>query len=242
MKYFVTGRVHPERAQIMISPIEWQIPEDGRVTVHCDSSQISICLELGSIDGWITAKFAAEHFAMIVVGALGFSLGSGYSVEIIQVTEENGTPHVFGVRPEGEVPKQELRTLGFEQYIPIFNRAFHLANQDIFFRIALRDFIRGINDAMDCATYCYRAIESIKSSFVFSTGNDSWDDMHSQLGTNRDDITTIVKNYADPVRHGNWAQAKITNYQDRWEMLLLTRQILVRYLDYKMPAVPQSNE
>jgi hypothetical protein len=238
MRYIATGRVHPERAQIMISPIEWQIPDDGRVVVQSDSSQISICLELNSIDGWITAKLVAEHYAMIVVGVLGFSLGSGYSVEIIQVTEEDGTPHVFGVRPEGDVPNQTLQTLGFEPYMPIFNRAFELANQDVFFRLALRDFLRGINDAVDCATYCYRAIESIKASFVFSTGKDRWDDMHAELSTNKDEIKTIVKDYADPVRHGNWAEAKITDLYIRWKMLLLTRQILVKYLDYKIPTIP----
>lgn len=42
----------------------------------------------------------AEEIATILVGALGFSLGSGYWVELIQVTEEEGTPHVFGVRPK----------------------------------------------------------------------------------------------------------------------------------------------
>ena len=232
MRYIATGRVHPERADIHFNEIEWTIPDQGRVVAQCDSSQVTVLLELTSIDGWATALFAAEHFASMVVWALGFSLGSGYSVELIQVTEEDGTPHVFGVRPKGESPDQ---TLGFEPNAKVFNCAFTLSNRDIFFRLALRDYLRGITDALDCASYCYRAIESIKSAFVFKTGKDRWDDMHSALGTDQSEIVSTVKNYADPVRHGNWVKAKFTNDLTRWKMLLLTRNILMKYLDHELP-------
>jgi hypothetical protein len=205
MRYVVTGRVHPERADISFSQIEWQVSDQGRVVAQCDSSQITVMLELSSIDGWATAYVAAEHFAAMVIGALGFSLGSGYSVELIQVTEEDGTPHVFGVRPTGISPEENL---GFSPHNPVFNRAFHLANQSVFFRLALRDFSRAINDQTDCATYCYRAIESIKSAFVSKTGHDRWDEMHAELGTDRATIEATIKNYADPVRHGNWVNAR----------------------------------
>ncbi len=233
MRYIVTGRVHPERADIRFGPITWQMLDQGRVIVQCDSSQITVLLELESIDGWVTAYIAAEHFTVIVIGALGFSLGSGYSVELIQVTEEDGTPHVFGVRPTGDAPDQ---TLGFVPHSHIFNRAFQLANQNVFFRLALRDFLRGINDTTDCATYCYRAIESIKSAFVSKTGNDRWDEMHAALGTDRATIDATVKNFADPVRHGNWVNAPSTDGKIRWQMLLLTRNLLLKYLDHELPA------
>jgi len=189
------------------------IPGDGRIVASCDSSQLTVILELNSVDGWSTAYAMAEHFAMIVVGALGFSLGSGYSVELIQVTEEDGTPHVFGVRPTGGVLPQ---TLGFDPHEPIFSRAFHLANQNLFFRLALRDFLRAINDPLDCPTYCYRAIESIKSAFVFETGADRWEDMHATLGTDKATIDATVKRFADPIRHGNWIKAQPTDSRIRW--------------------------
>ncbi|TAL91666.1 MAG: hypothetical protein EPN46_11585 [Candidimonas sp.] len=233
MRYIATGRVHPERADIRFGPIEWEILDQGRVIAQCDSSQITVLLELAPIDGWATAYVTAEHFAIIVIGALGFSLGSGYAVELIQVTEEDGTPHVFGVRPTGDTPDQ---TLGFNPHGPIFNRAFRLANQNVFFRLALRDFLRAITDIIDCATYCYRAIESLKSAFVSKSGNDRWDEMHAALGTDRATIDAAVKNYADPVRHGNWVSAPPTDSQTRWQMLLLTRDILLKYLDHELPA------
>ena len=233
MRYIATGRVHPERADIRFGPVAWQIPGNGRVVAQCDSSQLSVLLELPELDGWISAFIAAEHFAHIVVCALGFSLGSGYSVEIVQVTEEDGTPHVFGVRPTGVQPEE---TLGFEPHLPVFNRALLLASENLFFRLALCDFLRAITDTTDCATYCYRAIESIKSAFAFQTGVDRWQDMHTALGTDKDSIERTVKTYADPVRHGNWAAARPTDARTRWEMLSFTRNILAKYVDHAKPV------
>ena len=233
MRYICTGRVHPERADISFGRVEFNI--DGRTIAgaSCDASQLTVVLDNPNIDGWITAQIQAEEIANIIVGSLGFSLGTGYSVELLQVTEEDGTPHVFGVRPTGEDPGQ---TLGFSPHQPAFHRAFHLSGRDLFFRLALRDYLRAIRDVNDCATYCYRAIEGIKSSFVFKSGVDRWDEMHAALGTDRECITATVKEYADAVRHGNWVRAKPTTGFERWKMLSLTREILTKYLDYAEPA------
>jgi hypothetical protein len=184
-------------------------------------------LELPQLDGWIAAQIAAEHFAYMIVSAVGFALGSGYSVEVIQVIEEDGTPHVFGVRPG---------TLEFDPHGPILNRALQLAAENLFFRLALRDYVRAITDTTDCATYCYRAIESIKSAFVSQTGIDSWDAMHAALGTDRATIENRVKNFADPVRHGNWIRAPSTTSATRLDMLSCTREVLAKYLDHAKPA------
>jgi hypothetical protein len=233
MKFICTGRVHPERADISFSRVEMNFEGGGSAVASCDASQVTVVLDSPSLDGWISAYIMGEDVANIFVGALGFSLGSGYSVELLQVTETDGTPHVFGVRPEGE----DRQTLGIDPQIPAFSRAIRLSGRDVFFRLALRDYLRGITEVTDCATYCYRAIEGIKSAFVSKTGIDRWDDMHSTLGTDRTAITNTVKLYADAVRHGNWVNAKPTNKVERWNMLCLTRDILAKYMDYAEPAI-----
>lgn len=235
MKYLVTGRVQPERAEIFFGRVEMGLNLGGRAVVSCDASQITVALELAEIDGWISAMVRAEDVASIVVGALGFSLGSGYSLDLIQVTEEDGTPHVFGVRPVN--PEQQEETLGFTSHIEVFNLALRLASRDIFFRLAVRDYLLAINDVSDCATYCYRAVESIKSSFVLKTGHDRWDEMHAALLTDRESITDTIKTYADPVRHGNWVKAKPTDKFIRWRMLTMTRDILMKYLNTEQPII-----
>ena len=233
MNYICTGHVHPERADISFSRIEMTFGSNYKAVASCSASQVTVVLDSAAVDGWIGAQIVAADVAGIVVGALGMSLGSGYSVEILQVTEPDGTPHVFGVRPSSETSQQ---TLGFDPHLPIFNRAFRLSGRDVFFRLAVRDYLRAITAVGDCATYCYRAIEGLKSAFVFQTGIERWDDMHAALGTDRSSIEATIKDYADPIRHGNWVNAKPTNKHERWKMLMLTRTILEKYLDYAEPA------
>ncbi len=232
MKYVCTGHVHPERADVSFSRVEMNLAGGGTAVASSDSSQITVVLnDARSVDGWISACIVATDIAKIVVGALGFSLGTGYSVEILQVTEHDGTPHVFGVRPN-----RNGQTLRVEPQVAAFNRAIRLSGEDVFFRLALRDYLRAITQVTDCAAYCYRAIEGIKSALVLRTGIDSWDAMHSTLGTERTVITSTVKQYADPIRHGNWKGMKPTTGTDRWRMLCLTRDILIQYMDYTVPA------
>ena len=138
MKFIVTGRVHPERADISFSRVEMTLGDGGTAVASCDSSQITIVLNVPTLDGWVSAMIAAEDIATIMVGELGFSLGLGYWVELIQATEEAGTPHVFGVRPAGLTPGE---TLGIDPPIEVFNRAFRLSGQNVFFRLAIRDYL-----------------------------------------------------------------------------------------------------
>lgn len=233
-RYVITGRVHPERADISFARVPMKLGDSGEAVASCESSQISVSLNSPDVDGWITAKIVAEDVATIMVGALGFSLGCGYSVELIQVTEEDGTPHVFGVQPEGPAAGE---TLGFHPHVEVFNRAFRLSGRDVFFRLAVRDYLQAINDVTDCALYCYRAIEAIKGAFALKSGFDRWDEMHNALGTDRDTITSTIKDYADPVRHGNWMSAKPTDSLIRWRMLALTREILTKYLNLEQPTL-----
>lgn len=233
MTYLCTGRTHPERAEVSFGRVKMTFGDGHTAVVSCDASQVTVVLDSRAVDGWVAAQIMATNLAGVVVGALGFSLGSGYTVEILQVTEPDGSAHVFGVRPGGPEPSQ---TLAAEAHQDVFNRATQLSARDVFFRLAVRDYLRAIIDVGDCPTYCYRAIESIKSAFVFKTGRDSWEDLHAALKTDRATITSLVKNYADPVRHGNWIEAKPTNSTERWNMLQLTRDILTKYLEHVEPA------
>lgn len=151
---------------------------------------------------------------------------------MVQVTEADGTAHVFGVRPAGEPPRE---TLSVDPHQISFNRAFRLSGRDLFFRLGIRDYLRAMTEVADCASYCYRAIEGIKAAYVHKTGNHRWDDMHAALGTTKEEITSTVKVFADPVRHGNWVNLRRTDKFQRWAMLCLTRDILVKYLECNEP-------
>src|SRR5687767_6900817 len=124
MRYTVTGRVHPERADVRIAPYAWTHPDGHEVVISCEASQLTVHLNNTRIDGHISAFVTAEHVAQAVVSALGFSMATGYTVELIQVVEESGAIHVFGVR----VPD-----LMFEPHGPVLAAAAELSKRDLFF-------------------------------------------------------------------------------------------------------------
>ena len=226
MRDVITGRAHGTHKH--------QFQSDGvcgrKIKAWCDSSQLTVVLELPEIDGVSTAFVSGEHIAQMVIAALGFATGSGYSVEMIQVLPENGPPAVIGVRPTmGDDSRQ---TLGLTPHNPTFSDVLALARRNLFFRMALLDYVRAITQSGDCPTYCYRAIEVIRSAFATSK-KDGWRLMHLALETEEGTITRRVKNYADPVRHGNWVTAKPTTGSERYDMLLLTREILTKYLEWE---------
>lgn len=224
MKYFVTGRIHPERADVCISKIELKVGEEGKASLHCDSSQVTVILDVPSVKSNLSARIMAQEFSQMAVNSLGFSLGSGYSIEMIQVIPENGNPVVYGVRDE---------RLMFDFKENMLDQSIRVAAEDFSFRQALRDYSRALVDFADCAFYCYRAIEAIKSSFEKEGENEGWPVMHSKLGTNKEEIKQTVKKFSDSTRHGNWSQVEPTSSQERFEMLKLTRDILYNYIQFK---------
>lgn len=220
MKFTAVGRVHPERADIFFSKITWQSESSGSVSIACESSQLCVSLDDSRIDGYVTAFVTAEHIAQTVVSSLGYSLGCGYSAEIIQVIEDSGESHCFGVMAEN---------LRFEDHNPVFSSALGLARQNLYFRFALQDYTRALTEHTDCAFFCYRVIEAIKSSFAARSQGGGWAEMHTALGTNEETITSTIKAFADPVRHGNWFALPQTTAQQRNDMLSLTRSVLETY-------------
>ncbi len=224
MRYVATGRVHPERADVRFSPIQLKTQDGGGVSISCDSSQVTVVIDsVPAVDGFVSAFIMAKSMATMVTTALGFSLGTGYSVEVIQVLEEDGKSHVLGTRPGN---------LHFEPSLPVFGSAFQASAKDIFLRYALQDYVRALSGQDECAFLCYRSIEAIASSFDTRDKGRGWAAMHAALGTQRTEVDSVVKDFADPIRHGNWTSMRTTTSAQRNAMLVLTRDLLNKYLTW----------
>lgn len=193
MRVSATGIVQPERAGVWFDPILWEGEGGNRFTVSCDASQLVISAELPAVRDRVEAFIVLKQVADAAVSAFGFAHGTGYSVELVQVIEEDGRAHVFGVRPGN---------IAFAPPEPVFLAARELARRDVFFRMALRDYMTAIKETLDCAFFCYRAIEAIEASFAGGTGGNGWGAMHAALGTTRERIQSVVQDFADPVRQG----------------------------------------
>lgn len=224
MQYVAIGKVHPERASAFFEEVKIKLDESTSLRVKCDAGQLSAVFDWNG-DDVVGAKLTIEHHAQAITSALGFSLNCGYSVEIISIyrADDEHSPYTFGVKGPNEAPGDQ---------ITLFNKALHFSAKNVFFRLALRDYMRALADQHDCAFYCYRAIEAVSQSFATTTEGSGWLAMHEALGTSKDEITEKVKNYADPVRHGNWVEAQGLNNQKRYEMLDCTHRLLVAFLDH----------
>ena len=229
MKYVCTGRVQPERVGAWLEQDTLSLNQGGHAIIICNGSQIiTTLIDIPGVSSLETAYLVAKEVAQIYIGALGFSLDLGYSVEIVQVTGQNADTRIFGAIPLGT----QVSTAPQSAPHPMLNRAAKLSAKNVLFRRALRDYLQAITDVQDAAFYCYRSIEAIKSSFEGNTSSDQWQAMHSALGTDHPTIKDKVQRYADPVRHGNWLGTKQLTVPAYQELLRFTRSTLIAYMNY----------
>jgi hypothetical protein len=227
MRYTAVGVVTPERAEVSFS-YELSSPDSTwYAVVSAEASQLSVVFDRPDVMDLVHAYQLASEYAVLAVCSHGFSLGSGYGYEIRQVIGADGVPHVFGVRPVD----QEGNTLGFDHESDSYMRALRLAVIDPHFARALRDYTQAIPDFIDCAFYCYRAVESLKATFS-EEGPNQWASMRTSLSITRD-VIDRVKKFADPIRHGDWNCSPVTTPMDRWEILSTTKTILASYMVFR---------
>ena len=228
MLYYLNGRVLPERTNVYISYIRKEIPDIGTITFMCDSSQIIMSIDT-QIDK-LSAYLLCKHHATIIVSSLGFVKGCSYSIELISITDENLDSTFIGVQtPElEEIPNN-----------PLFSDVLNFSYRDIFFRFAIMDYTKSFSTEIELPFLCYRAIESIKSRFLInlreqnkdSRETEAWDLMHNSLNTNKEEIME-VKKFSDPIRHGNYYTLIPTNSNQRFQILSITKNIILKYKQF----------
>lgn len=223
MKFIAVGRIHPERADTRF-PSYFQSNETSSIRLFCWASQIVIHINDPRYDDIRTARMNAEHYAQAFISALGLASGGAYVAEITQILDYEDNVNVLGVREE---------ELSLEDQQSVFDDAVMIGLRDPFFRFALMDYTRAIADPVGCAYSCYRAIESL-SKAIGGSKKDSynWIQLNSVLGTDEDTIKRVVKNFSDPIRHGNWVELTQMTWDQRTAMLLFTRDVLIKYMKY----------
>lgn len=225
MKFIATGRVHPERAEVNISQF-FESNEVASIRMYVGASQIVIHIDDPRIECVRSAHTISEHYAQAMVSSLGLANGCGYTAEITQILD-----YEFGVQVIG-VGEEELAS---EEHDMVFNNALRLTFRDPFFRFALLDYTSAITDKLGCANSCFRVFESLAKAIDGSKRDKyNWEQFHLALGTDKATIDRLVKNFADPVRHGNWVELADMTWDNRAEMLVFTKDVLIRYIAYAL--------
>lgn len=242
--YFFTGRVIPERALLDTIEFSFQVPPqvdvpEGELFVQVIRSQLfARFVGEGDVANIFTLHNIVEDATRIVLDAVGFHLGYGYDLEIVQMVQaDNNRKQVFGI----DVPA--VSKLCEEAGVTFSHIMFALSVQDgAYLRHALSDLREAIKSPKDTGFFCFRAVESLKSCFAARNGISSdkkaaWDEFRAAYGLDKDSILAI-KSFADPVRHGNIAEIAPISDTDRSQLFVTAWRIVAQFIVTENHARP----
>jgi hypothetical protein len=234
--YIFTGRVIPERALLDISEVQLKVlafedvPE-GDLFIEVIKSQIFVrFLTSGEVRNIFTLRNIVEDAVRMLLDGAGYFAGYGYDAEIVQVVRSNtGEKYVFGI----DVPT--LAGVCEKAGITVNDIFTALSKTDgHYLRHALADVRGAIKSPRDTGFFCYRAIESLKNCCATRNGvppdkDDAWELFRNSCSVLKQQIMNI-KAFADPVRHGNYLQARPMTDKDRADVLKGTWEIINKYI------------
>jgi hypothetical protein len=239
--YILTGKIYPERVDFTVSsdiPLYLEHQEfniKGNLTLQIKHSHINLRFDSEVVysnsdtSPLETLKNILDQSIRTVVDAYCYVKSYAYDVEITDITcEQLGLKYQFGVQGEWNLNKDQQKTN--EEFSRILN-LFSVPDNSSFSDV-LADFRRSVKYPVMTASFCFRAIETIRRS-VFQ---DSWEVLRSELSLSQKDFVEILK-FAKPNRHGQYP--RIT-YEERERIMNFTRMVIDRTIDW-LYARPQSN-
>lgn len=234
--YILVGRVIPERALLDISEVNLKVVEsedvpEGNLFIEILRSQISVRFMASSeVRNIFTLRNIVEDAARMMVDVAGYSAGHGYDVDIVQLIHPNiSDKYVFGIN----VPA--LAGICETSGVTVNDIFSALAKADgHYFRRALADAREAIKSPNDTGFFCYRAIESLKNCcatrcLALSDKDDAWELFRRTYSIQKQQIMDI-KAFADPVRHGNYMEAKPMSDKDRADIFKNTWEIINKFI------------
>ena len=228
------GIVHPERAAVTISEITQDLSladgvNLGRLTLKISASQLNAILETALHDvDIVTLRNSLLPRIESLVDNLGFNLGCGYQVEIVQaINAHTGDVTVFGVGLEFLQGRFDLEELQIR-----FKKIAFLCKEieGVYFQRTLALLRNAIRSPFETGLYCFMAIESLRNIYCLQSDLDpekdkakSWNLLRNDLSVTKEFIEQNIKAYADVIRHGGIRPftelERITVLKSTWELI-----------------------
>ncbi|HCG8574447.1 TPA: hypothetical protein NJ542_003011 [Vibrio parahaemolyticus] len=229
--YMLTGVVHPERADVNVTSTRIELGDSGDViNFSIYKSRIAFTVETSTLlneSGMNSLRLFAEEQVRTVVDSLGFLVGCGYDIEIIQCIEPQHQGHlIFGVEEKylSELNYSEL--IEPIELVEILNSKF-----GAYLRRCLNDLRLAIRTPKDSAFYCYRAIECLIHYFLNNgtpNKSEAWQMFRENIGVSKEQIM-YIKKAADPIRHGNPLEVQTA---DRQKVMMDTWAITMKFITF----------
>lgn len=239
-KYIFTGVVHPKRVSFGVNVkfgLQIKRPEfgiDGVFGIEFKDSDFTaeyatnVDHTKGENANLETLRNYIEEAIRLVVDIYCYIKSYSYDVEIIKVEcSELEVNHVFDVQGEKNINKDKKQTDNEFTNLVMF---FAMRPDLDFLRHALVDFRRSIKYPAETATFCFRAIETIRR-FYFEDMNiqdekkrreKGWEELRTVLNLDREFFKNI-EHFAKPNRHGEYL---VITYKERERIMNKTRQVI----------------
>jgi hypothetical protein len=231
-KYFFKGKIYPDGLQISFNPtivlkfnqIDFGIY--GEVSIFYNNSDITIeyrtdrkydSFNLGEID---TLANFIEDVVRVPVDAFCFSKSYAYDVYIVEFRNDLGFIRNFLPRGEYNLNVSDIDAGMLTNLI--LSKLYSGNNNSSLINI-LGDFRMSIKHPKMTASFCYRAIETIKQNFF----KNDWFTMRNSLHLQQKDFSQILK-FGKLNRHGDYPTI---TYKEREEIMNFTRSVILKTLD-----------
>lgn len=237
--YIFIGKIHPERVSFSVG---LELPFilkhlnfglDSETSLKFENSVITVRLQSNADHSkdkncnLETLKNIVEENVRIAVDAYCFVKSYSYDLEITKVVcDDLKIDYTFGVQGEWNIQKDEQATNAeFTKILKLFDRP-----KRIFLKDVLADFRRSIKYPGMTASFCFRAIETIRKSYFEDQTNtdddkrlkDGWQKLSGNFNLQKNDFAEIRK-FALPNRHGEYPAI---TYQERERIMNFTRDII----------------
>ncbi len=244
-EYLISGKIHPERVgftldiqpDLVFNLKQEYFDIEGQLSVNFINSNIS-CKFVSNkkysaeVSGELeTLKNQIETVVRSIVDVYCFVKSYGYEVEITDIKSELlKLNYQFGVRGEWNIQKtQEETNKEFLEIMALFASPEASALGE-----ALADFRRSVRYPMMTASFCYRAIETLRQAFF----ENSWGKLRSAMNLAKEDFDEILS-FATPNRHGKYPAI---TYKERERIMNFTRTMINKTVEHLSKKDPPKTE
>ncbi|ALP62843.1 hypothetical protein [Paraburkholderia caribensis] len=232
LTYLFFGKVLPERAQLSVSEIRFEMRDaTSDVTrvlfVEIIYNQVVARIETDTpLDDHFTAKNAVDDAVRTILDGVGFGMAHAYDLDLVQFADPvSPRKQVFGINIPAASGIADSFGVNFEVIWTVLS-----APNGWLVRRALSDMRESIHSAADTAFFIYRAIETLMSGYASANqlppkSSSTWESFRSRYGLEEQAIKNI-KLLADPMRHGRVVEIKGMSddersqlFRDGWTMV-----------------------
>ena len=231
--YFYIGKLLPEGDCIFFNPGEIKLENGWILDIYASGMHLwnaELDPKAYDVRSYVKEAYSilVSCFNFITDSSLKFSLSN--LVEARGVTSDNNL--IWGFYPEKYLKRPGSRKNKYSRAWKRVGKVFPRIKNSFYHRVILRDYQNCIESSGDDSFfYAYRIIENVRRATTQHLRDfddiEYWDEMHSILGTNKDQIKDLIE-VAKKVRHGDFKDSVLIKARQNPKPILQSAHEIMR--------------